>query len=543
MRSRQVVTLALALCFAGCDSDPSARNDAALDDGPIGADASVDARGDAPCSETSADGKVADSLVGQDGVSPEICGNKLDDDKDQATDCDDSDCFADASCVAVAIHVDKAGTDSGGCGAPASPCKTVKQGLSRATSGKTVYVHQGTYAELALAVPSGVRLYSADGRFKAKISSGASSAVRFTGVNNAEIDGFEIYGKLDAGSVDGDGLVRVHNTSKIIIRNCLVHDAGRDQDLIKVSGTVNGLLIERVIAYNPAKRVKPNPCGTSVSYQENIDIFGSAGTALNIIVRGCWLFQLGSVGDWLIYTKINAANVIYENNVFGPSAGGGCGNSAVGIGTGEAGQPDPKAYVVQHAIVRNNVFVGIKGDAALGVLNSNDVWVYGNTFYGNSGSTNRSVIVFRGNTRELGKVELFGNIFVNNHPSRKGGTLIWNRNKAPTPFFHDHNLFFNNVSSSDIVMSKEAHGIYKDPLLKAPAIPKTSVSSVAQILAIAATFALKSGSPAIDKAIDAVARVGHPSWQPAQTNRRWDILGQSRPAADTWDIGAVESSP
>ncbi len=66
-----------------------------------------------------------------------------------------------------------------------------------------------------------------------------------------------------------------------------------DMNVIKVSGKVKKLLIENVIAWNPARR---NMNGEY--YQEVIDIFGSNGIAgeeppvSDVIVRGCWLFQL-----------------------------------------------------------------------------------------------------------------------------------------------------------------------------------------------------------------------------------------------------------
>ncbi|MFH2005378.1 MAG: hypothetical protein ABI333_02215, partial [bacterium] len=420
------------------------------------------------------------------------------------------------------------------------PCASIGQGLSRATAGDVVCVHAGTYAESWLEVPSDVTLVSADGPLTAAIFSGEQSAVRFDGVSNAGLDGFEVYGTWDAGS-PGDGLIRVVDADNITIRNTMAHDAPHDMDVVKVSGRVSGLLLEGLVAWNPAHR-------TGGMFQEVIDIFGSGATTgdpppvSNVIVRGCWLFHIDGIGDWLIYSKIYAENILYENNVFGPSAGGGWSNAAVGIGTGEAGIPDPTAAVVTHAIVRNNIFVGLRGDAALAVMNADDTWVYNNTFYANTGSELRSVIMTRGNSHAVWDTRVLNNIFQSNHPAKDGsGVFFWIRDALPSPWYHDYNLYYDNVTPSDTPYTGEAGGVYDlDPGLSAPAIPDTSAPSLSRIAEIRATFALTAASPAVDVGLDAVGIAGHPNWSPGNTDRRWDADQDPRPTADTWDLGADE---
>ena len=93
-----------------------------------------------------------------------------------------------------AVHVSKTGTDSSDWSTLANPRATIAQGLVRAHPCETVCVHAGTYEESWLQVKGGITLLSADGPLDAKIFSEDKSAVRFDGVSNAAIQGFEVYG-------------------------------------------------------------------------------------------------------------------------------------------------------------------------------------------------------------------------------------------------------------------------------------------------------------------------------------------------------------
>src|SRR5512139_1031620 len=48
---------------------------------------------------------------------------------------------------AQAVWVSSHGTDSTSCGSPANPCRTISQGVANASTGQTVVVRPGTYAE------------------------------------------------------------------------------------------------------------------------------------------------------------------------------------------------------------------------------------------------------------------------------------------------------------------------------------------------------------------------------------------------------------
>ena len=440
-------------------------------------------------------------------------------------------------------HVSPSGSDSESCGLEESPCQLLATALAKAQEGDQVLAHAGTYEEKSLVIPSGVWLISADGPLQAKIYSGEKRAVYFNEVQSAGIDGFEIYGDWNAGT-PGDGLVRIYNSEDIAVRNCMVHDAPHDQDCIKVSGVIRGLLIENVIAWNPGMR-------TEVKYQEVLDIFGSEDEVdgeppvQDVVVRGCWFFHTPERGgDYLTYAKVNVRHVLYENNIFGPSEAGGDGNSNVGIGTPN-GNPDPSKPSNLQTIVRNNVFAGLKGDAPLGIRNASEAWVYNNVFYNNSGPEVRAVMELRGNEYALGPVHVFNNIFAGNQPTLKGGTFYWLRDDAPTAFMHDHNLYFDTVTDSEVPMDAEANSLYDQaPLLVEPGIPAVDPlpTSLDVLPILRARFGVSANSPAVNQGLDALSIEGHPDWSEDAT-RRWDIAGQERPEGDSWDLGAEEKSP
>ncbi len=447
-----------------------------------------------------------------------------------------------------AVYVAPEGRDTSDCGGPDSPCATIRAGLSLSAPGAAVLVRAGEYRESFLQLRDGVTLLSIDGPLAASIYSGDRSAVRFENADGATLQGFEIHGDWNQGS-PGDGLVRVLNANHSTLRDCVIYDAPYDADVIKVSGNVDGLLIENVVLFNPGQRdPSRNNCGTSEWFQENIDIFGrgldgtSAAQVRNVVLRGSWLFHTAERGgDWLVYAKINCENILYENNVFGPSAGGGCGNAAVGIGTSEAGIPDPTQPVVRSAIVRNNIFVGLHGDAALAVMNSRDVWVYNNTFWGNGGDRLRSVVMIRGNSVPVGRVWVFNNIFENNRPAARGdGRLYWVREGGAGQLYHDHNLYSGDVAASDVDVSGEAHSLFDvSALLAAPRVPATNVWSVQRVREIALGFTPGAGSPVLGAGISALDFPEHPAWDPSVTDLAWDILGDPRTGTN-WDLGGVE---
>lgn len=284
-------------------------------------------------------------------------------------------------------------------------------------------VYVGLYEEQKLVIFDGVWLVLVDGLLKVRIYFGIKWVIYFYQVKGVGIDGFELYGDWNEGFV-GDGLVWILDVEDIVVCNCMVYDVLYDQDCIKVFGVVWNLFIENVIVWNFGKCLGDN-------YQEVFDIFGSSlvvnGELLvqDVVVCGCWFFYMFEWGgDYLIYVKVDVWYILYENNIFGFSMNGGDGNVNVCVGIFSVNF-DLQKYVNVCIVVRNNVFVGLKGDVFLGIWNVSEVWVYNNVFYNNSGLDACVVIELWGNVIFLGFVYIFNNLFVGNQFEIKGGIFFW----------------------------------------------------------------------------------------------------------------------
>jgi hypothetical protein len=429
-------------------------------------------------------------------------------------------------CLARDIHVSKSGRDADGSGGgnAASPYLTIKHALRKSNSGDTVHVHAGTYAESWLELKEGTRLVSADGLHKARIYSGKVSAIRLTN-DNSGIDGFEVYGDQDQGR-PGDGLIRPIGSKNVWIKNCKVHDAPSDCDVIKVGA--RDVLIENCIIYNPGHR-------GNGQFQECIDIFGRGeGRVDGVVVRGCWIYHTPEKGgDYLLYAKGGAKNILWENNVFGPAGGGGHGNVSTGCGAAS-----PAVFPsCENFIARNNIFVGCAGDGAFGFTGAKNAHVYNNVFFGYKG--NRAFIQFYsaqpGGKDRNEDCYVFNNIFVqsNGKPvyldrGRYSGKCTY----LPENFQSDYNIYHQvntSVPANDVEILKEKHSLFEDPKLAAPGLPDTSKDTWKSIVA---RFLLQEGSPAVNrgKALSAAGSYNVPL----------DILGSSRPVAGRYDIGVHE---
>lgn len=440
------------------------------------------------------------------------------------------------------LHVGKNGSDRSDCGLRQSPCLTIKFALTRAKPGDTVFVHNGLYVENGITPPSNVRLLSADGPLSAKIFSGVKRGLYISKVNQVEIDGFEIYGLHNGGTSRQDGLIRIWDAQKIVIRNTLAHDAPIDADVIKISsGTsrVEDILLDTVIAYNTADPT-----------EEVVDIFGSAPmvppSVRNVVMRNSWILDGQHPSTYLTYAKVNVENILYDGNVFGPFQGVVYGDTALSIGTIGLNNVDASQYANRHTVVRNNIFIKCAGEGALGITNTDDAWVYNNIFYQNSGSTTDSVILLDGVEMSPGKVLIFNNVFFNNFPSsRKHGKLYWVRkNGMPRNLIHENNLYFNNTLSTDVEYTSERGSYYVAPLFQStPILPDTfngdfhpTLETLAQLIK---SFRISVDSPTKGKGRNVVSQEPgpYPNWFAGLTDVWWNILHLPRSDSGPWDLG------
>jgi hypothetical protein len=456
------------------------------------------------------------------------------------------------------IYVAQTGMDTDLCGDKNNPCRSIKHALSKLSgeNRQSIYVFPGTYVENQIYIKNNTRVLGLEGSKKTKIHTEANNGVFFLGeedapIVNAEISGFEIYGNYDDDSAGRQsGLIRLYHASNISITHCIIHDAPFDGDCIKVSGYIENLLLDHLIVYNPASR----PEEKAAPFQENIDIFGSMprrdgrSPVRNIVIRNSWLFHTDKGGHWLLYGKIDVENMLIENNIFGPSAGiddskgAGYGPGGVGIGTHENDAQDGLTCVNSHTVVRNNIFMFIRGDAPLEIIDSHDIWVYNNLFYQNSGPLVRSAMMFMDHVYDVGKVNLLNNIFQHNQPQRDGikASMFRNRNDGlPDPFFKGYNLYYDNITATEIDYTDETGSVYPSiaPFyvqLPEPLIPNDI--SLEDIDKIKKSFTIQQKSLIKRKGINPYEMEDYPNWMPSVTDTPIDTFMNFR-GRSNWDMG------
>ena len=426
-------------------------------------------------------------------------------------------------CFAKDIYVATTGND-GSTGDDFAPYMTIKYAVSQSVSGDVVRVRAGIYEESWIEIREGTELVSEDGLYAAKIYSGGKSAIRLIN-NNSGLDGFEIYGDWNQGDA-GDGLIRLLHADNLWVKNCKVHDAPHDCDVIKNGG--NNVLIENCIIYNPGHRSDGN-------YQECLDIYGDPAPD-GITVRGSWIYHTAERGgDFLIYAKGGTKNILWENNVFGPSSGGGWGNVATGCG----GASPAVFPACENFIARNNIFVNCAGDGAFGFTGSKNAYVYNNVFYNYTG--NKCMIQFY-TTQPAGMDRnedcyVFNNIFMQSN----GKPVYLDRGRwsngeytyIPENFQSDYNIYYQVETSAldnDIDIFSETHSLFSNPEMANPTMPDISSDTWNSIIL---NFLLHTSSPGID--------AGKNLLSDATYNVPFDILGTPRPVDGVFDIGIHEN--
>ncbi|MCP4694605.1 MAG: hypothetical protein GY859_41640, partial [Desulfobacterales bacterium] len=378
-------------------------------------------------------------------------------------------CLLASPCTARDVHVSKTGSDSDS-GESDEPYLTIKHAIDQSVAGDVIRVRAGLYSESWLEIKEGTRLVSEDGVHEARIYSGSKSAIRLVN-DDSGVDGFEIYGDWNQGSA-GDGLIRVLGSNNTWVKNCKVHDAPHDCDVFKIGA--DNVLIENCVIYNPALR------SDGVSYQECVDIYSGSKNPDGVTVRGCWIYHTAERGgDYLIYAKGGARNILWENNVLGPARGAVSGNPSTGCGAAS-----PAVFpACENFIARNNIFVSCTGDGAFSFTSAKNAHVYNNVFYNYLGG--RGVIQFHstqsGGADRNEDCFVYNNIFLQSNEKPiyydrgrwSGGAYTY----IPENFRSDYNIYHQvdaTGGANDVDVSTEANSVFADPGLVAPAAPDVS---------------------------------------------------------------------
>jgi hypothetical protein len=375
------------------------------------------------------------------------------------------------SVLARDIYVAVTGSDSNG-GTSAAPYRTIKNAISRAVSNDVIRVRAGTYNESYVALKSNLTLVSEDGPHAARLASwlGSGSGRGFVciGVSNVEIDGFESYSSWGQGTA-GDGLLRIYNSDNVRIRNCLIHDAPNDCDVVKIGGfgaNTTNTLIENCVIYNPA----PTLAG---SIAECLDAHPVNG----LIVRNCWIYHTAARrGDMLIRANGGSTNVTWENNVFGPAYNNGANRPSTSAGMVDSDTPQIPS--VDGMIVRNNLFLACQGEAAFGVVSSRNIRFYNNVIWDYQGTG--AAVAFRNTSVAANQ----GLDFRNNIVCDTGGRPAFVALGAYTAgtFTHDYNLYWQVAAGGYTDVALEPHSLFVDPRLTSPAVPVHGTDTWASIV-------------------------------------------------------------
>ena len=408
---------------------------------------------------------------------------------------------------------------------------SINAAIAKAGAGDTLLVKPGIYRE-SVKPKSHLRILSELGPVRTSIFvEHGGRGLLIDHVDDVTIEGFDIHSVLGVGK-PGDGLVNITNSTDITVRDCYIHDAPNDSDCVKVSDT-RRLLLERCCIWNPASRDQ-----STKAFQEGMD---TRVRDFEIIVRGCWFFQQDKIGDTLIYCKGGCFDILWEDNIFGPSAGEGHANVPVQSGHQNAGEwrDYVPPYPSGRFVVRNNLFVGLKGEAAFGFQGPDTSLLYNNVFYRNE--TKPSLITVTDNPGAKGGPAL--NLFCFNNIYAANGTQpIYRQRNAAASLKNlkcGHNLYSQIGNGGDMNVEAETGAITnQDPGFVAPSVPVFDFNKgTQQIRQARAGFQTSPSSPARGAGIDPGHFVGslHPDAIPDMRNG----LGATSKSIH-WDVGLRE---
>lgn len=363
--------------------------------------------------------------------------------------------FAVQAAWGATYYVDVAGSDaynglySSYQGSDNGPFLTPNKGMESAQGGDTVIINDGNYTISAddeirlkvLGTASAPIIIKAANKHKAKITMAttANAAVIMMGVWSSAgwtednpfyvtIDGLEIVGGYDH-------CIQVTGSSYVTIKNCKLHDSGRDA--IKVNSGSNHVTIENNEIYSTGARDDSNA--------EGIDVTSSNYTTIRSN-------HIHDIPRWGLYIKKLSRYGLVENNLIHDSYGG--------IGLGES-------TVCYDSIARNNVLYNIQV-AALQGQGAIRCQFYNNTLYNVATASwaglraARAETSLDGESKYCEQLEFTKNIVVINSAS----TYVF---QATDPSFEsmdqlilDNNVYFNLNAEKNYVWryhSKDVSGI------------------------------------------------------------------------------------
>jgi len=226
----------------------------------------------------------------EDQSEPDSCTDGVDNDCDDLTDDDDPACQG--SGAVYYVRTDGNDNNTGLENTPEGAWRTIQKAASTLNAGETVLVQPGTYPEDIYPRNSGEEgrpiTFKADGWVILDGETSRAYAFRLSQKQYIVIDGFEMTLYRDIGN--DDGTVYFDGGSHSVIRNCYIHDTGRD--CISMYAGSNDDLVENCLLVS--------------CYDDGISPGGN-----NITVRNC---TIHGTAEWGVEHQ-GGTNVLFENNI------------------------------------------------------------------------------------------------------------------------------------------------------------------------------------------------------------------------------------
>jgi hypothetical protein len=438
-----------------------------------------------------------------------------------------------ATTTAATWYVAPNGNDANP-GSIGAPLATLPAAIDLAAPGDEILLRQGTYTSQEVRVNKSdltIRSYPGEWATLVAITNDPdiASCIWYnepdvTGglLENLEIIGGYYYGvSFETNWEWGVPPGARHGASNITLRNCRIHDTGRD--CIKIKPGCDGIQVLSCELYNSGVGPGNNPQDPNAEGIDNVNGDG-------MVVRNCHIHHTSTTG---IYAKGGASNCIIEENLLRA-----CGEAGILLGfytdadyfdTGV----NPDYYECRNSIARNNIIIGT-GGAGIGFFAAYQCSAYHNTVITASPLYHAPIFFNTGdiwisNSLTLNPpnvdVQVHDNIFVDQSPNTQNDYTLEVRPNSLTGMTQIH------------------HNIYQKTT--GPASFEDGVNWPARTLAQWQTAGYDANSMETDPLLDANMHLslGSPAIDAGQGGAANDYDGDARNIGPGNDIGADEYNP
>lgn len=294
---------------------------------------------------------------------------------------------------AATFYVATTGNDNNP-GTLAAPLKTLVKAIALATPGSIIELRGGKYTSNEIRVNKSnltIRSYANEWAIISAVTNveDISSCLWYNEpetdgglLERLEIVGGYYYGLKFESNWDWDNSVpfsKRRGTSNITVRNCIIHDTGRDA--IKLTPACKGIKILNCEIYNSGK-------GPGAQLDFNAEGIDNVN-APDMLVKGCFIHDIATTG---IYAKGGARNCRIEGNTITN-----CGEGGIYLGfyTDEEWfdtQSNPEYYENLDGIMINNLIMNTK-HAGIGLWGAKNAQIYHNTVV-NTGQDEMATLFF-----------------------------------------------------------------------------------------------------------------------------------------------------